>query len=140
MNCPNCGGTVPPGANRCTKCGSYIEQPAAAPPAGQQAGAAQSPQVVVIQQQPQAPAMPEKSKVAAGLLGIFLGGFGVHRFYLGYGGIGAAILVLQILGWLTACFMIGFVLMAIAGVWGLIEGILILAGVINKDALGRPLT
>ena len=84
--------------------------------------------------------MPEKSKVAAGLLGIFLGGFGVHRFYLGYGGIGAAILVLQILGWLTACFMIGFVLMAIAGVWGLIEGILILAGVINKDALGRPLT
>ncbi len=25
-----------------------------------------------------------KSKLAAGLLGIFLGGFGVHRFYLGY--------------------------------------------------------
>ena len=25
-----------------------------------------------------------KSKLAAGLLGIFLGGFGVHNFYLGY--------------------------------------------------------
>jgi TM2 domain-containing membrane protein YozV len=25
-----------------------------------------------------------KSRIAAGLLGIFLGGFGVHRFYLGY--------------------------------------------------------
>ena len=27
--------------------------------------------------------IPTKSKVAAGLLGIFLGGFGIHKFYLG---------------------------------------------------------
>ena len=26
----------------------------------------------------------KKSKIGAGLLGIFLGGFGVHNFYLGY--------------------------------------------------------
>src|SRR5258707_374960 len=31
-----------------------------------------------------------KSKLVAGLLGIFLGGLGVHRFYLGYIGIGIA--------------------------------------------------
>ena len=38
-----------------------------------------------------APVNPNaKSKMAAGLLGIFLGSWGVHRFYLGYTGIGIA--------------------------------------------------
>jgi TM2 domain-containing membrane protein YozV len=69
-----------------------------------------------------------KSKLVAGLLGIFLGSLGVHRFYLGYIGIGIAQIVVSILtagcgGWL----------------WGLIEGILILTGTINKDAQGNPL-
>lgn len=68
-----------------------------------------------------------KSKLAAGLLGILLGGFGVHRFYLGYIAIGIA----QIL--LTFVCCIGYV-------WGFIEGILILAGsTITTDADGRPL-
>ena len=139
MNCPNCGGAVPPGANRCAKCGTYVEQPAA-PPAGPQAGApGQPPQVVVVQQQPQVQ-VPPKSKVAAGLLGIFLGGLGVHRFYLGYAGIGAAQLILFVLGWLLFCLVVGIPMIIGACVWGSIEGILILAGVINKDGLGRPLT
>jgi TM2 domain-containing membrane protein YozV len=78
--------------------------------------------------------------VAAGLLGIFLGGLGVHRFYLGYNGIGGAILGLQIVGWLTVWVCgIGLVPMAAAGIWGLVEGIMILAGAINKDASGAPL-
>src|SRR5262249_2074384 len=34
------------------------------------------------------PALTNKSKIAAGLLGIFVGGLGVHRFYLGYTSIG----------------------------------------------------
>ena len=68
-----------------------------------------------------------KSKIAAGLFGIFLGGFGVHRFYLGYVGIGILQIVVTIitLGW--------------GGLWGFIEGILILTGTIDKDAEGRPL-
>jgi TM2 domain len=70
---------------------------------------------------------PLKSKVTAGLLGIFLGGFGVHRFYLGYTGIGIA----QIAVTIVTC---GF-----GALWGLIEGILILTGSINTDAAGRPL-
>ncbi|MFQ5430690.1 MAG: TM2 domain-containing protein [Phycisphaerae bacterium] len=57
-----------------------------------------------------------RSRLVAGLLGIFLGGWGVHRFYLGYTGIG----VLQI--FLTLCTF------GIAGLWGFIEGILCLTG------------
>jgi TM2 domain-containing membrane protein YozV len=68
-----------------------------------------------------------KSKLAAGLLGIFLGGFGVHRFYLGYVGIGIAQIAVT------------FITCGIGALWGLIEGILILTGNINKDSQGNPL-
>lgn len=69
-----------------------------------------------------------KSRLTAGLLGIFLGGFGVHRFYLGYTTVG----VLQILVTIATC--------GLGSIWGLIEGILILSGSgITTDANGRPL-
>jgi len=68
-----------------------------------------------------------KSKMAAGLLGIFLGAWGIHNFYLGYTGKGVAQLVLT----LCTC--------GVAGIWGFIEGILILTGSINTDANGNPL-
>ena len=74
-----------------------------------------------------------KSKIAAGLLGIFLGGLGVHNFYLGYTGKAVAQLLISILG---SCIVAGPI---ISGIWGLIEGILILTGSINKDASGNPL-
>lgn len=69
-----------------------------------------------------------KSKLAAGLLGIFLGGIGVHRFYLGYTTIG----VVQILVTAVTC---GF-----GAIWGFIEGILIICGTtITTDDQGRSL-
>jgi TM2 domain-containing membrane protein YozV len=69
-----------------------------------------------------------KSKLAAGLFGIFLGGLGVHRFYLGYTGIGIA----QIAVTIATC---GF-----GYLWGFIEGILILCGsMITTDSSGRTL-
>lgn len=69
-----------------------------------------------------------KSRLVAGLLGIFLGGLGVHRFYLGYTGIG----VTQIIVTIVTC--------GIGSIWGLIEGIMILANSgITTDAQGRPL-
>jgi len=75
-----------------------------------------------------------KSKLAGGLLGIFLGSLGIHNFYLGYTGKGITQLVLGIVGW----FIFGFT-MVISGIWGLVEGILILTGSINKDGQGNPL-
>ena len=66
----------------------------------------------------------QKSKIAAGILGI-------HNFYLGYTGKGIAQLLISVLS-------LGF-LSPISGLWGLIEGILILTGSINVDATGIPL-
>ena len=68
-----------------------------------------------------------KSKLAAGLLGIFLGGWGIHNFYLGFTGKGIA----QIIVTIVTC--------GIGSLWGFIEGILILTGSINTDAQGIPL-
>jgi TM2 domain-containing membrane protein YozV len=70
-----------------------------------------------------------KSKLAAGLLGIFLGTFGVHRFYLGFTKIG----VIQLIVSLLTC--------GLGGIWGFIEGILYLVGAngYTTDADGRPL-
>lgn len=73
----------------------------------------------------------QKSKIAAGLLGIFLGSLGIHNFYLGYTGKAIAQLLISIL----SCGMLAVV----SSIWGLIEGILILTGSINTDANGNPL-
>ncbi len=70
-----------------------------------------------------------KSKVAAGLLGILLGGFGAHRFYLGY----TSIAIIQIVVTILTC--------GLGSLWGLIEGILYLVGANGwtTDASGRRL-
>ncbi len=76
-----------------------------------------------------------KSKIVAGLLGIFLGAFGIHNFYLGYTGKGIAQLLITV-------FSLG-ILSFISGIWGLIEGILILVSTRGKfwhrDARGIEL-
>ena len=68
----------------------------------------------------------DKSKLVAGLLQIFLGSFGVGRFYLGDIGIGVAQLIVTI------------VTFGIGALWPLIDGIVILAGS-PRDKQGRPL-
>ena len=84
---------------------------------------------------PWAPQDPNaKSRMAAGLLGIFLGTLGIHRFYLGYTGIGLVMLLASVLSF-------GF-LTPVTGIWGLVEGILYLTdktGSYSRDATGRPL-
>jgi len=80
-----------------------------------------------------------KSKIAAGLLGIFLGSFGVHNFYLGYTQRAIVQLVLSIVGIVLSCIVIGVFLVLAVYIWGLVEGIMILAGKINTDGRGMPL-
>lgn len=71
----------------------------------------------------------QKSRILAGLLGLFFGGFGVHRFYLGHTGLGVAQIIVT------------FVTFGVGWIWGFIEGIMILAGaqMFRCDARGIPL-
>lgn len=66
----------------------------------------------------QRPMPPIKSKVAAGVLGILLGGLGIHKFYLGYTKEGLIMLLVSVL-----TFGIGGVVM---GIIGLVEGVIYL--------------
>ena len=61
-----------------------------------------------------------KSKIAAGLLGIFLGSLGIHKFYLGFTTPGVILLLCGTLGWFLV--LPGFA----AALIGLIEGIIYL--------------
>ena len=81
---------------------------------------------------PIAVSQERKSKLVAGLLGILLGSLGAHNFYLGYTNKAVAQLLMSILS--------AGILAIVAHAWGLVEGILILVGKIDKDAKGNPLT
>lgn len=72
--------------------------------------------------------VPTKSRGAYIVLALFFGCLGVHNFYAGYNGRGAAQLIITLL---TGCAG-GFVLTAI---WAFIECI-----VIDTDAGGRRMT
>ncbi|MDR3593568.1 NINE protein [Clostridium sp.] len=113
--CPECGNSVPnPKSEVCLSCGVSLKRE-------------RKMQVAQTNTNP-------KSKVAAALLAFFLGGLGIHRFYLGYTGIGLAqLLCTLILGIIT----LGFYCI-IGSMWAFIEFILILTGTI-KDVNGQPL-
>lgn len=104
--CASCGKPVTPGSAFCMSCGAPSNFGASA--MGQQ-----------------------KSALVAGLLGIFLGGLGIHNFYLGF----TKIALIQLLVSTLTCG-VGSVPMAI---WGFVEGILILSGKRPFDANGVPL-
>lgn len=128
--CPQCGAPVSADSTTCQYCGAAIpkEQPAApaAAAAAAAAPAAPQPQVVFVQ----APAQPQpvvqqvtqvvdprlswpvKSKVAAGILAMLLGGIGIHKFYLGQIGWGIVYLL--------------FCWTGLPAIWSFIEGIIIL--------------
>lgn len=110
--CPNCGGQTQMGAQVCTRCGVAMS-------AYEMKG--------------------DKSKIAAGLLGIFLGCFGVHNFYLGYTSKAVIQLVCTIVGMVLSCVGIGVLVVLGIEIWGLVEGIMILCGKIDRDAQGRLL-
>lgn len=121
--CTNCGQQIEEGQTQCMNCGNVIGS-----------GATQSSNQQTNNQYNQQVPGGQKSKIAAGVLGILLGCFGVHNFYLGYTGKAVAQLLLTLIGWILC----GLGPIA-AGIWGLVEGIMILTGSINKDGNGMPL-
>ncbi|MFT3951950.1 MAG: TM2 domain-containing protein [Oscillospiraceae bacterium] len=116
--CPQCGAAVAADSTECKFCGSQIARQAAPQqPVYQQPIYQQQPQTVIYQQVVANndginPAWPIKSKIAAGVLAIVLGGLGIHKFYLGKVGLGVVYLLLCWTG--------------IPAIIGLIEGIIYL--------------
>lgn len=106
--CWNCAARTGPGAAMCVSCGGDLRLP--------------GPGLITLP-------MTEgrKSKMTAAILGILVGGFGIHRFYLGYTAIG----IIQII--VTICTF------GIGAIWGFVEGILILVDKIRVDANNIPL-
>ncbi len=101
--CQNCGAPTDAAQVMCVKCGVALGRGAGGGGGSGGGGGA-------------------KSKVAAGLLGIFLGAFGIHKFYLGYTKPAVIMLVASLVG--------GIVTLGIApliiGLIGFIEGIIYL--------------
>lgn len=64
----------------------------------------------------------DNKKVLAGVLAIILGGFGVHKFVLGYTKEGIIILVITLILGILTCGVAGWIM----GILGLIEGIIYL--------------
>jgi TM2 domain-containing membrane protein YozV len=152
MYCPYCGAQTPASGKKCKGCGKPLQSatiptinrpsfsppptPYTPPPGYQPADNSrvqheyQPPDNAPGQMVSNVPG--QKSKLAAGLLAIFVGIFGIHNFYLGFKGKAVAQLLITVLS-------MGF-LSWVSFIWGLIEGILILTGKIDKDAHGNPLT
>ena len=130
--CDHCGAEVEKGATVCMKCGFKIENKENKEDKKEEKSAEPKPEASASTVVPKSQL---KSKMAAGLLGIFLGWIGVHNFYLGYTGKAVAQLLLGTIG---LCFFgIGAI---VSGVWGLVEGIFIFTGKIDRDAKGIPLS
>ena len=126
--CTRCGAPIPEGKNVCEACGTPVRpvQEEAYQPDYVQ------PEYNQPYQQTYSPAgYEQKSRIVAGILGILLGSLGIHNFYLGYTGRGIAQLLIS----LCSCFTLSVV----SGIWGLIEGIMLLTQQGQVDAKGVPL-
>ncbi|WP_426593759.1 NINE protein [Cellulomonas sp. McL0617] len=79
-----------------------------------------------------------RSRVTAGLLGVFLGGLGLHRMYLGYWKRGLAMLAIFVVGGFMTFGLAAIIVCAV----GFLEGLIYLSvrrGRFSRDARGRPL-
>lgn len=133
MYCKNCGNVMDPNAAVCVKCGCAKGVGTAYCPNCGQPSVEGAVVCTYCGCALQTVRPDSKSKIAAGVLGILLGVFGVHNFYLGYTGKAIAQVLLGTIG---CCIGIGPL---ISGIWGLVEGIMILCGNIKTDAKGVPL-
>ena len=106
VTCPNCHSQNVAGGGLCSSCGAMLPAYNAGP--------------IQPGSRPAAPGADKK--VLAGILGIVLGGLGIHKFILGYNTEGIIMLGVWVVG---AVFLCGIPSLVMA-VIGIIEGIMYL--------------
>lgn len=99
MFCKQCGSECADTAVVCVKCGSAT---------GQSTGFGNTELSI-------------KSRVAYVILGLFLGGLGIHNFYAGRTGIGIAQLIMWFISFLLSFVAVGLFGFVILWIWALIE-------------------
>ena len=113
ITCPNCHSQQTSSSARCLNCGASL-------------GTTPGPMQSMPQSGAQIPGADKK--ILAGILGIVLGGLGVHKFILGYnqeGAIMAGAYVLGIIITMVTCG-IGFPILLVPSIIGIVEGIIYL--------------
>lgn len=107
VTCPNCHSQNPGNFQTCTNCGTSLSfnQGPMQPAGGYQAK------------------LPgADKKIAAGICGILLGSFGVHKFILGYQQEGVIMLVAWFVGLVLTCGVVSIAIQIV----GIVEGIIYL--------------
>ncbi len=115
MFCKTCGAQIPDDAIRCSQCGSNPHDEPAQP----------EEKIIHIPVGEQ-----YRSRTLAGILQILpclIGVGGIGRLYLGH----------MRLGFIQ--FAVAVLTVGMASIWSLVDGILILTGMVNTDAQGKPL-
>ena len=124
MYCKNCGKQIDPKAVVCVHCGVGTQSGSNF---CRNCGNPRQPETIICPHCGTVKETAQKSRLVAGLLGVLLGGFGAHNFYLGNNRRAVAQILLTVL------------LFGTGHIWGIIEGIMIFTGNINSDANGLPL-
>ena len=104
VTCPNCLSQNPGHNGMCSNCGTILPAPMPMQPVGHPFGK---------------PAGSDK-KILAGILGIVLGGLGIHKFILGYNTEGIIMLLVSLIGGFFLCGIPSIVMSII----GIVEGIM----------------
>lgn len=108
LTCPKCAFQNSSFDNNCRNCGNVLS-------------ANYTPNYGAMQQSPAQPAGADK-KILAGILGIVLGGLGIHKFVLGYQTEGVIMLLVSLVGGFFTCGISSMVISII----GIVEGIMYL--------------
>ena len=150
--CPKCGYITTPDAPFCTQCGtallgqsyeapsqpypSQYQQPSQPYPNQYQQPSQPYPNQAPYPIQPnptaygqpyQVPAYSDKNKIAAALLAFFLGGLGIHGFYLGNNTMGITLLIISFVSLPLTCLAgLGLLGYGVVGVICLIQTIMYL--------------
>ena len=115
MFCKNCGAEVKDDAEFCPSCGTKLKESSFSEKVNNDDAFSEDARRIVSTEAPAGEVASPKSRLVAALLAFFLGGFGIHEFYLGKTGAGIAMLLLCWTGVVEIIAFIQFIIILCGG-------------------------